>query len=420
VRHPLFRRWLRVPASGMLLAGLVAAMIGCGSDDDSSTASAPPAGTSTSTATKSPVLVGVQTSVGSPVSTHPYTLPATQAAVRAVNARGGLNGHPVKVVFCNDRSDTKKALSCARTLAAKRVIACVGCHSLSDNLVQPILEQAKIPMIAQQAVSSQTFNGSNMYLPTAGGISAYQVILAYAQHRLGGKLGVGYADVPAGQAFQQLTAAVLKAAGGGGFTSKVPVPPTTSDFSPLAALATGGGTRNLLLLLDFGQWQPLTKAIEASGAGSIEHYVTAELTSQEDIDQIGPLADKFIVGADLPPIESPQMAAFVKDMKEHGGPPLDKLELGNDALGWLAMQVLVKVTKGMETINGENIMAALDKANNIDLGPVVPPWTPSKPGPKGFSRISNPTVWIKGYKNGKPYLVIDHPVSISDAIANKF
>jgi ABC-type branched-subunit amino acid transport system substrate-binding protein len=428
MRLSWFRRWVRTPIAVAVLTGVVAAISGCGSSSSSSsTASASvAASTSTgaspstaSTATKSPLLVGLETAIGSPVDSHPYTEPTAQAAIRAVNARGGLDGHPLKLVFCNDHSNASDASACARTFVNDHVIACVGCHSLSDNLVQPILAAAHIPMIAQQAVSAHTFNGSNMYLPQGGSIIAYEVAIGYAVHRQGGHLGVAFADVPAGQAFEQLTAAILKAAGGGSFTTKVPVPPTTSDFSSLAALAQGGGTHQLLMLLDHAQYEPLMKAILAGGGG-LSNYYSTELTSQNDVNGFGPLTQHLIVGASFPPVESPQMAPFVNDMKNYGGPPIDAITLENDALPWVALQALVKVTKGMNTIDGATIMAALNKAKNIDIGPMLPPWTPSDPGPKGFGRLSNPAVWLKAYKNGQPVLLVNHPISVNDALAGHF
>ena len=429
MRVSVFHRWLRVALAVGILAVVGVAVGACGSTSSSTastsgaastaTQAAAPASSTASTATKSPLTVALETAVGSPVDSHPYTEPSAQAAVRAVNARGGLNGHPVKLVFCNDHSNASEASACARTFVANHVIACVGCHSLSDNLVQPILAAAHIPMVAEQAVSAQTFNGSNMYLPQGGSIIAYEVAIGYAVHRQGGHLGVAFADVPAGQAFEQFTAAIVKAAGGGAFTTKVPVPPTTSDFSSLAALAQGGGTHQLLMLLDHAQYEPLMKAILASGGG-LSNYYSTELTSQNDINGFGRLADHLIVGGSFPPANSPQMAPFVDDMKNYGGPPINDITLENDALPWVALQVLAKTTKGMDTINGTTIMAALNKAKNIDVGPMLPPWTPSTPGPKGFSRLSNPAVWLKAYKNDQPVLLFNHPIPVSDALAGNF
>jgi branched-chain amino acid transport system substrate-binding protein len=418
----------RAPMIVAMLLALVAAA-GCGSASSSSSSSASSSSTSTNAATpaaatqstpltKSPVLVGLQTSFGNPVDSHPYTLPVAEAAVRAVNANGGLSGHPVKLVSCNDQASTGQAMSCARTLVADHIAACVGCHSLYDNLVQPILGQAKIPMIAQQAISAQTFNGSNMYQPQGGAIIADQAMIGYA-HSKGGKLGIAFADVPAGQGFEQLLEATLKAAGGSGFSTKVPVPPTTSDFSSLAALAVGGGTTKLVMALDNAQYVPLMKAIAGGGAG-ISDYYTLNLNSQSYVNSLGPLADNLIVGASFPPLSSPLMAPFVHDMKTYGGPPLDNIVVENDSLPWVALQVLAKISKGMNTINAATISAALDKAKDINIGPMLPPWTPSNPGPKGFSRISNPYAWIEGYKNGTTVLLVNQPVSVSNALAGKF
>ena len=76
------------------------------------------------------------------------------AAVRIwaadVNARGGLNGRPVKVIFADDGGDPNKALSLVRRMIDEdKVVAFYGNHSpTTEAAINPLLEQRKIPSIS--------------------------------------------------------------------------------------------------------------------------------------------------------------------------------------------------------------------------------------------------------------------------------
>jgi len=76
------------------------------------------------------------------------------AAVRIwaadVNARGGLDGRPVKLVVADDGGDPNKAVSLARRMIDEdKVVAFYGNHSpTTEAAINPLLEQRKIPSIS--------------------------------------------------------------------------------------------------------------------------------------------------------------------------------------------------------------------------------------------------------------------------------
>ena len=45
---------------------------------------------------------------------YPGSQAAAKAAIAGLNARGGLSGHPVELVYCNDKGDPNIATQCAR------------------------------------------------------------------------------------------------------------------------------------------------------------------------------------------------------------------------------------------------------------------------------------------------------------------
>lgn len=86
--------------------------------------------------------------IGANVATAPVGI---RAWVADVNARGGLCGHPVRVIFGgNDNGDPAQAQSIARRLIEQeKVIAMLSPYSPTGMpAVYPILDQARVPVIA--------------------------------------------------------------------------------------------------------------------------------------------------------------------------------------------------------------------------------------------------------------------------------
>jgi branched-chain amino acid transport system substrate-binding protein len=70
--------------------------------------------------------------------------------VEAINAKGGIDGHPLEAVIYDDEGDPTKAVLAANKLISKdNVIAVIGPSLTPTTLaIAPILEQAKVPLIS--------------------------------------------------------------------------------------------------------------------------------------------------------------------------------------------------------------------------------------------------------------------------------
>jgi ABC-type branched-subunit amino acid transport system substrate-binding protein len=86
----------------------------------------------------------------------PFTLPvapskANYDAVRlqaeAQNAKGGINGHKIVVIGCDDQSDPNVATKCAQQAAREHVAALLGVFTLVAPSIWPIIDKAGIPSI---------------------------------------------------------------------------------------------------------------------------------------------------------------------------------------------------------------------------------------------------------------------------------
>jgi ABC-type branched-subunit amino acid transport system substrate-binding protein len=143
---------------------LVLAAAGCASSSSSSGGGS----ASKLTGTGSPVDLLVIATTQSPAFSYPESNSGAEAAADAINAAGGINGHPVKISTCNDQLQSSQAALCASQAVQDHVAAVVGGFSLLGPEIFPTLEQANIPWVGSEPISS--IDGqSPMSFPLQGG-----------------------------------------------------------------------------------------------------------------------------------------------------------------------------------------------------------------------------------------------------------
>lgn len=371
-----------------------------------------------------PVKVGQIGAIGTPTNNFPSAPAALAAGIRALNARGGLNGHRVEMEFCNDRSDPNQTAICAQRMVDANVIAIAGGSSVFGSQAQPILAKAGIPMIAIAPVEPQLFEARNVYVPVVStGTAVYQAVIAYAAKNDLLPMAVAVSDNPAGKAYtNQLQSTLQSLTGGQGWVAEAPVANDTADYAPIAAAIDAAKPKSLVLAISAQQQQGLMAALQARGS-KIAAFLAGPNLSLEQLKS-RPLGNRLITAQGLPALNDPSMERFrtelaVEEAAGNADAALDKM-YPISFQAWLALQAVEQVTKGQETITAQSVTAALDEAKDIDLGRIIPPWTPSTPGPKGLSRVSNTSLYFTGFENGKAVSLMDAPVSLAEILADDF
>ncbi|NGO10927.1 ABC transporter substrate-binding protein [Streptomyces sp. HC44] len=87
---------------------------------------------------------------------------------RWVNKRGGINGHKLNVITCNEHNDAVAAAECARRAVDEDVIAVVGSYSQHSRSFLSPLEAAGIPYIGGYGLTDDEFTSPLSY-PVNGG-----------------------------------------------------------------------------------------------------------------------------------------------------------------------------------------------------------------------------------------------------------
>jgi hypothetical protein len=313
-------------------------------------------------------------------------------------------------------------------MAEKKVAAIVGGQNNSDALVQPIIDAAGIPQIGIGPISPAANTSKNNFFFNVPSQIVYESLAAYfvKRARLTPVAGA-VTDNAAGQIFIVPIENTLKQVNNGtGFQPLVKVGPRTPDFAPVGASIAATGAKSIVLPTGGDNLWNTVRAVEAQSR-SMQRYGFGNNVSVDLLRTSGGTAvmNKSVIASTYPPLTDRRMAAFRRDIdaqRKRGdiNADINKLQ-PRDVDAWVGLKVLVAVTKGLNAINASTVTAALNRARNVNVGPFLPRWTPTAPGPNdGNPRASNTAVWFTGFRNGAPYLLVDHPVELADAIAGKF
>ncbi|WP_274559801.1 ABC transporter substrate-binding protein [Streptomyces spiramyceticus] len=120
---------------------------------------------------REPVTVMTWAPEGTQATNMPGMPAMAKAYARWVNANGGLAGHELRVVTCNEHNTTVGAANCARQAVRQNAIAVVGSYSQHGRAFMAPLEIAGIPYIGGYGVSDEEFTSPLSY-PVNGGQAA--------------------------------------------------------------------------------------------------------------------------------------------------------------------------------------------------------------------------------------------------------
>jgi branched-chain amino acid transport system substrate-binding protein len=254
-------KYRRVTTACLALA-LAAGVAACSSASSTSTstsgtpassqaASAPAASAPGSAATGTPIVVG---SVGS------YTQggfadpgePAIEAWASWVNAHGGINGHPVKLIVEDNKGDQAQAVSMVKQLVQQdHVVAFVSNQDGSLNAgYASYLDQQKIPVLGGSVFTLEPWVSDPMFFPE--GLTAIQDMesLALSAKQLGITTVGSLACSEAAQCASANTLA-KDVFGGAGISDVYGglVSSTATDYTASCLAAEQKGVKGLILLV---------------------------------------------------------------------------------------------------------------------------------------------------------------------------
>ncbi|MGK4582539.1 ABC transporter substrate-binding protein [Kitasatospora sp. HPMI-4] len=343
---------------------------------------------------------------------------ALAAAIgRELNAGGGLAGHRVTVLTCNEHNTSDGATACARQAVAAHAAAVVGSYSQFGSDFIPVLEAAQIPYIGGYGLSTPEFSSPLSY-PVNGGTPALiagsglqlveagcrTVTLIRPDTRAGDTL-LGYLAGALGPANVRLV--------------DLRAPEQSSDYAAIAAKAIGEdrpgscvtsalGPEATSNLLDPYRRLGPKNTVLASVIGSFQQSVVDSTGGDS-----GPLGGAYATGW-YPPESSHVWDALRTTVRGYGSSdaPIDVSDPGVQTT-WVAYEVLRQAAQRVgegKALTSKALRNVLDSGEPIDTTGATPPlnWGLTSMLPSADSpRLVNTSVTYQRVKDGR--LTEPHP-----------
>ncbi|MFH9658693.1 ABC transporter substrate-binding protein [Streptomyces sp. NPDC017248] len=349
-------------------------------------------------------------------ATNKPGMPAMALAyARWVNAHGGVHGHRLEVLTCNDHNDSVGAAKCAKRAAAEDVVAVVGSYSqFGDSFLAP-LEGAGIPYIGGYGVTNDEFTGTMSY-PVNGGQPALLAGLGKALAANCGDIALVRPDSIAGDQLPALLDSGLKAGGHPDARDQLAAEDATEygDQAERALRsATKGaagegcvvpalGDRTDTFMDSFRRSrQDFPEVRTATVLGSVDQTVINATGGAS-----GPYEGSYITGW-YPAASDPRWDPMKKVINEEAfdDDRIDPADAGVQTT-WIAYTVLRAVLEriGDDEVSADTVRHTLNDGLRVSTGGLTPPlrWPyDGELASVGFPRLVNADVTLQVVRDGK-------------------
>ena len=185
--------------------------------------------TAAAEANKLPVKLGQIVTFMSPAFEFTSAKAAFDASVKDINAHGGLNGHPIDPITCDDQGQASVAAECARQLIDQDHVVAIGggVSGYTSPFSRPRKLRRSQPSALSRSRAPRTSRSSTPVRPTIG---YDRPILFKSDWKT-----VAYLNYQGFPPSAPLVEKGQKAAGTHVSLKIVTVPLTTTDFTPIAA-----------------------------------------------------------------------------------------------------------------------------------------------------------------------------------------
>lgn len=357
----------RASLATLTLTVVASSAFGCG--EDSASSSTPDAsGGLTGEPIKIMTMAPIEATSGTSI-VSPETAAAAQAAAARINADGGIDGRPLEVIVCDEKSDPNAAQACARKAVEEEVVALVGTYSQFSDKAYPILEENKIanfgniPVTAPDGVSEMSF-------PVNAG-SAVLVAIGQAAAERDDCEKPGLVQIDS-TAKDLITAGVLGgvALAGKELAYNIALSPTSQDYSGQAAEAADSGDCTVMFTVPGTAlaFIPALRQVADQPIIASNNSVSAEVA-----DKLGAMLDDTLVPDYFPPYNSDAKKKFRDTMETYSDKDVDFTHY-NATNAYISVNIFAEIAAGIEgEITHETFLAALEQTSGVSVDGLTPP-----------------------------------------------
>ncbi|MEU6165271.1 ABC transporter substrate-binding protein [Streptomyces tanashiensis] len=340
-----------------------------------------------------------------------------QTYARWVNSQGGIDGHELRVLTCNEQNTTAGAAACARRAVRENAVAVVGSYSQNGRAFMAPLEAAGIPYIGGYGIAEDEFTSPLSY-PVNGGVAS--LVAGHGMQLAGScdRVSLVRPDTTAGDKLPELLNSGLRKAS---HRTAVDIPALedAAEYTQQAgrARSRAGDEKGCVTAVlgertqtFFDSFRRLPEQREREKRDAVRISSVLGSVDQPVIDRTGgphsPFEGAFVTGW-YPEAGDRSWAPMRKVIQQHAFADnrVDPADAGVQTT-WIAYTVLKDVVEALDqdTITAGQISHALDRGERIDTGGLTPSlrWKyEDLLGAPGFTRIVNHEVTFQVVRQGR-------------------
>jgi branched-chain amino acid transport system substrate-binding protein len=299
----------------------------------------------------------------------PQTRETAQAVVKYADSYlGGLDGHPIDLITCEDKSDGASGTACANEFAQDKVAAVVEGQVSNTDLYIPILKGAGIPWIAATGTGQQEL-ASNISFDLGGGLIGILAATAAAAKQAGLKHLVAFGiDVPAFTGlFNALGKALFTKAGVA--IDLITLPPGTPDATPQVAAGFAKHPDGVVVFAEESLCKALMPAIHDANTSNATVFMSGLCADPSVVSSIGtaPIDGAIVNGNNVSLGDDAEAKLYRAVMTAYGTPDLAQ---GDGSVGYVSMLGLIRAVNQVKPagdLTATVIASAMRSATKVPL-----------------------------------------------------
>jgi ABC-type branched-subunit amino acid transport system substrate-binding protein len=349
---------------------------------------------------KSPI-VGVFINDNGTTNTATDDAEGIKIGVAAVNAAGGVKGHPIKIVTCNDNGDPNQATACARNAVTNSAdLAIVGTGTTYGTQIDPVLTAGGLASIGNSIFSAGDFACTVCFNLSPGIFDSIGSAVATVKLTHAKAIGIPYINLPAGAELGPLVGSLIKPLGAT-TVGVVPVDETATDLSPTAAaegaakpdaIIDGLTTSLFSAFIHAYRQQGFTTPILVSGGVYDTNGITHQLSGvNKDLDVVAEFN-----------YNSPGYQTYLANFKKYAG---NYSNHDDEVLrDWLAVKQFAYAASKASSLSRTGVLDAMKSTTAYNSQGLLPALNYSTPNPAFGGKaptVYDDTVWLWSYDKGK-------------------
>jgi branched-chain amino acid transport system substrate-binding protein len=295
-----------------------------------------------------------------------------------VNARGGLAGHPVKLIFGDDGGDPAAALAIAKRMVEQdKVVAFIGTYLVTTTpAVTPYLEQVGVPMIGGPGGNEIEDHSPMVFNPQIGSDEAlgHAIHLAVTSQSDKRKMAILYCREASSCKQQRDRALQFASLYGMTIVYEAQVSIAQPDFTAEVISARNAGAEIVTMLTDE---QTIVRVARSAHRQGWSPVVTGTYTANAEVIQTADAEGVLGMAATVPYRSSPKMQPYLDAVARYVP---DGALGGYGATAWVQDKLIERLSAGFADRNPTtaDYLDALYALRGETIGGLVPPITFNK------------------------------------------